>query len=231
MSKNITDKGDMGTADKHNYESLKNPWNKISLSDYEAHMSFASVMQLQSVNAIMKVQFEAYPVSTVMILGVAGGNGIEHINNKKYQKVYGVDINANYLNEAYKRHGDCNGIISYLHKDLSTDFGELPHAELLIANLILEYVGYAAFRNVITQVRPIYTSCVIQTNVKSDKWVSYSPYAAVFNALTQIYHEIDEKDLTMNMQEIKYQLKQKVEYPLPNGKKLLKLDYTYTSTI
>ena len=32
--------------------------------------------------------------SSVMVLGVAGGNGLEHINVKKYYAVYGVDVNS-----------------------------------------------------------------------------------------------------------------------------------------
>ena len=42
---------------------------------------------------MMKDQFESYPVETAMILGVAGGNGLEHIDPAKYKRVYGVDIN------------------------------------------------------------------------------------------------------------------------------------------
>ena len=53
-----------------------NPWNEIKLDDYENHMSLDSVNQLQTMNAMMKEQFEAYPVETSMVLGVAGGNGL-----------------------------------------------------------------------------------------------------------------------------------------------------------
>jgi hypothetical protein len=58
---------------------MSNPWEEISLDDYENHMSLDSVKQLQTMNIIMENQFEAYPVSTAMVLGVAGGNGLEHI--------------------------------------------------------------------------------------------------------------------------------------------------------
>ena len=59
-----------------------NPWEEISLSDYESHMSLASVNQLQAMNKMMKLQFEEYPVSSVIVFGVAGGNGLEHVNLK-----------------------------------------------------------------------------------------------------------------------------------------------------
>ena len=58
---------------------MKNPWEEISLSDYENHMKLGSVMQLQAMNEMMKGQFNDYPVSSVIVLGVAGGNGLEHI--------------------------------------------------------------------------------------------------------------------------------------------------------
>lgn len=52
---------------------ISNPWKEISLNDYESHMKLDSVMQLQTMNRMMKSQFDDYPVSSVMILGIAGG--------------------------------------------------------------------------------------------------------------------------------------------------------------
>ena len=79
---------------------MNNPWEDISLSDYENHMSLGSVMQLQTLNSFMKDQFEAFPVDTAIVLGVAGGNGLEHIDTDKYRTVYGIDINEDYLKES-----------------------------------------------------------------------------------------------------------------------------------
>ena len=59
---------------------MNNPWEDISLCDYENHMRLDTVMQLQTLNSTMKKQFEAYDVDTAIVLGVAGGNGLEHIN-------------------------------------------------------------------------------------------------------------------------------------------------------
>ena len=79
---------------------MKNPWEGISLSDYENHMSLEGVKQLQQLNYIMKEQFEIFPVSSAMVLGIAGGNGLEYVNPKKYKKHiihYGVDLKYYYL--------------------------------------------------------------------------------------------------------------------------------------
>ena len=54
---------------------MNNPWEDIKLDDYENHMSLDSVRQLQTMNSIMKDQFEDYPVDTATVLGIAGGNG------------------------------------------------------------------------------------------------------------------------------------------------------------
>ena len=72
---------------------MKNPWEDIRLNDYEEHMSLDSVRQLQAMNAIMKEQFAAYDVHTAMVLGIAGGNWLEHVDPEKYRTVYDIDIN------------------------------------------------------------------------------------------------------------------------------------------
>ena len=74
-----------------------NPWEEIALSDSENHMQLESVMQIQNMNRMMKVQLNSYAVNSVMILGIAGGNGLEHIDVNKFNKVYGIDINEEYL--------------------------------------------------------------------------------------------------------------------------------------
>ena len=59
---------------------MNNPWEEISLDVYENHMSLASVNQLQTMNLIMKEQFEAYPVETAMVLGIAGGKALVRLD-------------------------------------------------------------------------------------------------------------------------------------------------------
>ena len=63
---------------------MNNPWEEIKLDDYEKHMSLDSVKQLQTMNKMMKEQFDAYQVNTAMIFGIAGGNGLEHVSKERY---------------------------------------------------------------------------------------------------------------------------------------------------
>lgn len=202
-----------------------NPWEKISLSDYEKHMSLDSVKQLQAMNEIMKTQFSIYPVSTAMVLGVAGGNGLEYVNPIKYQKVYGIDINEDYLLAVRKRYSNLGNILDCRRVDLISETDKLPQAELVIANLFIEYVGYEVFQRGILKINPQYVSCTIQINTDEIKWVSDSPYLHVFDDLDAVHHQMDEQTLTNAMMSIGYSLQQTDEYSLPNGKKLVLLDY------
>lgn len=205
---------------------MNNPWEDISLSDYENHMSLDSVKQLQAMNSIMKEQFGAYPVDTAMVLGVAGGNGLEHVSGDKYKTVYGVDINADYLKAVEARYGALEGVLECIKADIINECDKLPEAQLVIANLLIEYIGYEAFMKAMMRVRPLYISCVIQINIDEHQWVSDSPYLHAFDRLDEVHCQMEEEALTKAMEETGYRKILSKSYPLPNGKALLRLDYS-----
>ena len=203
---------------------MDNPWKNIPLKDYESHMRLDSVRQLQVLNQVMKRQFEEYPISSAMILGVAGGNGLEHIDIKKYKRIYCVDINPMYLKEASQRHNELSDVAEWVCVDLTANEIVLPPAELVIANLLIEYIGYASFLNAIMRIAPMIVSCLIRCDA-DDNWVSDSPYKQVFECLEAIHMNIDSHELTEYMNGIGYTLVRSETFPLPNGKGLLLLDY------
>ena len=202
-----------------------NPWEEISLSDYENHMSLDSVKQLQAMNVMMKKQFEAYPVDTAMVFGIAGGNGLEHVNQEKYTKIYGIDINEEYLAAVKERYSDMKDILECRRVDLIGSIEALPKAELVIANLFIEYVGYEAFTRAILESEAKYVSCIIQINLDESTWVSDSPYLHSFDGLDEVHHQMEEKALMQAMEGIGYEHIKTEEFSLPNGKKLVMLDF------
>jgi len=203
---------------------MANPWEEIDLIDYENHMKLDSVMQLQAINKMMKGQLDSYPASSVMVFGISGGNGLEHIQKEKYKKVYGVDINAAYLNEAVKRYPTLDGTLECLCINLMDGAKKLPPTDLVIANLVIEYIGYACFQKAVHQVAPQYVSCIIQMNT-DDRFVSDSPYLHVFDGLKQVHQIVEEHSIVQAMNEIGCHQIKTVEHPLPNGKKLVQLDF------
>ena len=136
-------------------------------------MKLDSVMQLQAMNAMMKEQFNQFAAKTAMVLGVAGGNGLSAL-----------------------RYIDLKDVLEYLCVDLTDENVELPHAELVIANLLIEYIGYKCFQHVIQQIK--YVSCVIQINM-DDSFVSDSPYLHVFDGLNTVHHQMQEDKLIDTM--------------------------------
>lgn len=202
-----------------------NPWEEISLSDYENHMSLDSVKQLQAMNEMMKKQFETYPITTAMVFGIAGGNGLEHVNQEKYKKIYGIDINETYLTVVKKRYSELGNILECHRIDIIDESDRLPEAELVIANLFIEYVGYEVFKKGILKSRAKYVSCIIQINTDEGTWVSDSPYLHAFDGLDAVHHQMEEKALIKEMNKIGYRLLKTDDYPLPNGKKLVMLDF------
>ncbi len=203
---------------------MKNPWEEIPLDAYESHMKLDSVMQLQAMNEMMKGQFDTYPASSIMILGIAGGNGLEHIQKDKFERVYGVDINSSYLYAVSQRYPELNGLLKCLRVNLTDETDKLPKADMIIANLLIEYIGYECFQNAVRQADPKYVSCIIQINME-DSWVSDSPYLHVFDNLQQVHHQMEAHTLENIMLEIDYYVIRKLERVLPNGKKLVQIDF------
>jgi len=172
---------------------MSNPFLEIPLEIYEKHMSFGSVQQLQTLNKIMRDQLNRYDVSTAMILGVAGGNGLEYVDISKIDVVYGVDINPKYLEACRQRFSHLGTHFRDLCSDLTDLTSCLPEADLVIADLIIEYIGYEAFVCHMQKVSPKYISVVIKVN-RGDGFVSDSPYLHAFDRLAESHHQIDESD-------------------------------------
>ena len=206
---------------------MNNPWETVSLSDYEQHMSSDDVMQLQTLNDMMRTQLISFPADTAMILGIAGGNGLEHISTDKYRKVYGVDVNEGYLDEVKKRYAALDGCLECICADLTDDKVSLPHAGLLIADLLIEYIGYDCFERVISVTEPEYISCGVQIDTGSG-FVSESPLTHSFDCLGSIHRSISPSVLTGRLECIGYDLISSQEYLLPNGKKLIRTDHRRT---
>ena len=61
--------------------------------------------------------------------------------------------------------------------------------------------------------------------IKGDGWVSNSPYIHVFNDPDKVCHQVEEDLLIQTLDDIGYKKIAQIESPLPNGKKLVQLDF------
>lgn len=203
---------------------MSNPWEEIRLCDYEDHMSRDDVFQLQALNHLTAEQLFSFQAKTLMILGVAGGNGLQYIHPKNFERIYGVDINRSYLAACVERYPALEGIFEPILADLCDESTFLPRADVVIANLLIEYVGCDCFRKAIARIGPRFVSCgIIENGVLNV--VSDSPFTGAFDRLDEVYCRTEESALTRSMDEIGYTLILREEINLPNGKKLVRLDY------
>lgn len=204
---------------------MDNPWKKVSLDDYESHMSLSTVGQLQALDRIMEEQFTVYPIKSVAVLGVAGGNGLGHLIPLTYiNEIYGIDINSIYLQTSARRYPKLSGRYHTLQTDINDDCSRLPHVDLVVANLFIEYVGYRNFAIAVDTISPRYVSCVIQID-PADSFVSESPFTHKLEILDDVHEAVNPEKLTAELGNIGYSDVARHSLTLPNGKILLRIDY------
>lgn len=203
---------------------MANPWEQIPLADYEAHMALDSVRQLQALDAMMAVQLAEQDGKRVIVFGVAGGNGLDHVDPAKIRKIYGVDINPDYLEACRERFPALGEVFVPVLADVRDPACQLPRADLVIADLFVEYVGYQAFADAVEKTGAGAVSVGIQLN-QGDGFVSDSPYLHVFDRLEEVHVQMEEPPLTAALTEKGFHLTERQMTVLPNGKALERLEY------
>jgi SAM-dependent methyltransferase len=117
-----------------------NPWLKIPHDDYEAHMSDPNVQQLYALSKIFNYVLEKYSPQSIAVLGCAGGNGFEHLVNRKFNRVVGIDINPDYLNICENRFSSSIPNLELICSDLTNLELDPELFDLIHAALIFEYI-------------------------------------------------------------------------------------------
>ncbi|EFN9100891.1 class I SAM-dependent methyltransferase [Escherichia coli] len=203
---------------------MANPWEALSLKHYEAHMQYQNVQQAQILNAIMKKQFNTFPAKSICILGISGGNGLEHIDVNFVTKVYGIDINHDYLKTCRKRFFALKNKLILRRIDLTINNVKLPESELVIANLIIEYLGCEVFKNIMSTSNARYLSCVIQKSQDS-MFVSSTPFDNYFHDISSIHNDIYEEQLIDALYKVGFRLVHMESLTTANAKILIKIDF------
>ena len=182
---------------------MSNPWKEIKLSDYEGHMNLESVKQLPVLRIILKEQLEDHSIQEAMILGIAGGAGLEHVSKNQLKKLYGVDINEAFLGECHARFAHLEPMLELVNVDLMDEKCVLPKADLIVCNLVAEYIGYDALIKAIIKSEANFASIVIQVN-KQHNFVSDSPYLKSFVRLDEVHCLMEEDVLASRFEEIEF---------------------------
>lgn len=119
---------------------MKNPWLDIPLADYEAHMALPQVGQAQLLSDIFASVLHAYAPRSVAVLGCAGGNGFDRISPQVTERIVGVDLNPEYINEARARFSRRFPVLELFVGDVERGEITFSPVDLVLAGLVLEYV-------------------------------------------------------------------------------------------
>lgn len=198
-----------------------NPWLQIPLEDYERHMSHHLVGQAMLLNALTKKYLEEIKPETALFLGIAGGNGLEHINNQITKSVYGIDINPDYLHAASVRYKHAIPSLQLLNLDIVRHSASICQADLIWVALVLEYTGIdkalAFSTNNMRKGGHLVVSIQSNNNKPS---VSPTGIESIKKA-GEIFSIVDPDELLSKAAMAGYSLVRKEENLLPNGKSIV----------
>jgi len=198
--------------------SLHHPWLSVPLRDYEAHMNSEAVAQLAPLSDMFAQALAAFHPESVVILGVAGGNGLERIDPAVTRRISAIDINPEYLAAVRQRHAALPGL--ELHcLDLAEQHADLAPCDLVHAALIFEHAGLdRCLDNAIDLVAPEgVLSVVLQLPSTTAPAVGDSPVASV-QAHRNHFHFVDTEFLTSQLESRGFRLQRTATRPLPSGK-------------
>ena len=202
------------------------PWRDIGLEVYESHMSDDAVGQLQRLHEITRAQLADNPAHTIGILGIAGGNGLDLVDPDTVDSVYGYDINPDYLKACRARYDDLLGERLHLTECSIDRTLRIPPVDLLIANLIIEYVGLGEFVAFVAanSLAIGVLSCVTQQNGTAGI-VSTTQHSSSFDGLESIASEIRPAALQAALSTHGWTCTVSITHVLPNDKTLTRQDF------
>lgn len=199
---------------------MANPWLTVPLSDYEGHMRSSNVEQLDVLSELFARVLSVTRPASVAILGIAGGNGLEHIDSVLTKRIVGIDVNDDYLEAVRERYASLPGL--ELHwLDLSKETLRLQPVQLVHAALVFEHAGIGqTLDNALSLVAPGGTmSVVLQRPSQTEAGVSPTAFSTLQN-LKPHFTLIDPQWLKETLENRGLVLKEQTEHSLPAGKAL-----------
>jgi predicted TPR repeat methyltransferase len=198
-----------------------NPWLTIPLEDYERHMSHHLVGQSSLLNSLTKKYLDEIKPERAIFLGVAGGNGLEHIDNNITQRVYGIDINPDYLNTTFRRYKNSIAYLQLLNLDIAKNSESICKADFIWAALVLEYTGIDKALEFCTNnmSKGGHLMVSIQSNSNKES-ISPTGIESIKNA-GQMFSIVHPENLISKALKKEFILKDREENILPNEKSII----------
>jgi hypothetical protein len=158
-----------------------NPWLALPLDDYEGHMGSPAVDQLAPLADLFGEALARLRPRSVAVLGVAGGNGLEHVDGSLTTRVVAVDVNPAYLEATQARFSDLRGLELRCADLARDDLADVEPVSLVHVALLFEHAGTdRCLDNAIALVaRGGHMSVVLQLPSDAQAAVTPSPFASM----------------------------------------------------
>lgn len=180
-------------------------------------MSSSQVHQLEPLSTLFAQVLSRTRPTSVAILGVAGGNGLEHINPEITHRVLGIDFHPDYLAQVQARYPQWE----MLQHDLTQPLPPIDPFDLVYAALVLEHTGLGTpVENALALLAPGATlAVVLQLPSTLAPGVSTGTYASI-QQLGSIFRFIDPDALLAELSGKGLNLLEHSQTPLASGKAL-----------
>jgi hypothetical protein len=168
-----------------------NPWLQLPLEEYESHMGSRGTNQLGPLADLFGEAVARLRPRSLAVLGVSGGNGLQHVDSTLTVRVVAIDLNPAYLETTRQRYPDVRGL--ELHPiDLAHDTLSLEPVALVHAALLFEHAGIGkCLDNALSLVAPGgHLSVVLQLPTVRHEAVTPSPLPRI-NALAEHFSFVD----------------------------------------
>lgn len=117
-----------------------NPWTLVPAAEYEAFMGSSGADETVPLATLFARAYLARHPRRLAVLGVATGNGLEHVRVRETGRTVGVDVNLSYLAVTRQRHMRLGPSLQLVCADLEKVELEEGGFDLVHAALVLEYV-------------------------------------------------------------------------------------------
>ena len=192
-----------------------NPWEELPLSVY--HLQTGVLGLREPLDKLLHNQLRDHPAKSYLLFGITDGSGLENAPLAHDTRIIGVDINEDYLRACRKKLDALQNRLSLVKMDLSSSLRFAPRAEVVLANLVLEYIGVNTFARQIAVIKPAAVSCAVLHGAAG---------LALSTEIERQFREVELSHLTDAMEELDYRLTSLTSEPLPGGTLLLRLDFT-----
>lgn len=200
---------------------MSNPWLTVSLADYEGHMRSAEIQQLGALSDLFAELLASVRPASVAVLGIAGGNGLEHIDPIVTERIVGLDVNPMYLDAVRQRYPNLNGLELH-HVDLAEQLISLEPVQLVHVALVFEHAGVTrCLENAVSLTAPGgHLSVVLQLPSEIEPGVGASRFASIQN-LKPRFSLVDPLWLCDALEQRNFRFAREKRCSLPGGKAFL----------